>query len=369
MLSGNYGRVRSFDWFGFLLIASLSLMSLLFVYSTTHHATAPYSIFFKKQCAGMLTGFAIYYGISQLDARSLMRWGFFAYFCVLALLVFTIIKGVVGMGGQRWIDLFFFRVQTSELAKLFFPSFATYYLYAYDGGYTTSPSPYRFVPLLITLAVSFVLIAKQPDLGTALVVLFSGLITFWVAGLPTRFFMYGFCVMLLAAPILWPMLKDYQKQRIFVFLGYGSSNKERYQIEQSLIAIGSGGIYGKGFMQGTQNRYQFLPESRTDCIFSVIAEELGFVGVLTVILIYIILALYLFHQTADVAFPYMQALAAGLIAHIMISAFINMGMVMGLLPMVGIPLPLISYGVSNVWITYASLGWLASIARQRTTRR
>ena len=368
MMSGSRRRSLSFDWFGFLLLVTLSLVSLFFVYSTTHHATAPYSIFFKKQLGGVIVGLAIYYGMSQFDARALMRWGFFAYFCVIGLLVFTIVKGAVGMGGQRWIDVFFFRIQTSELAKLFFPAFATYYLYSYDGGYATYPSPQRFIPLLITLAVSFVLIAKQPDLGTAIVVLFSGLITFWIAGLPTRFFMYGFSVLLFTAPLLWPLLKDYQKQRIFVFLGYGSSNKERYQIEQSTIAIGSGGIYGKGFMQGTQNRYQFLPESRTDFIFSVIAEELGFVGALCVIVLYIILTLYLFHQTAHVGFPYMQAQAAGLIAHIMISALINMGMVIGLLPIVGIPLPMISYGVSNLWITYASLGWLASIAQQRTHR-
>lgn len=366
MLLGR--RLFSFDWFCFLLTITLSIMSLFFVYSTTHQAHAPYSLFFKKQLTGTIAGIGIYYGMSQLDARTLMRWGFFAYFCVMALLVFTIIKGTVGMGGQRWIDLFFFRVQTAELAKLFFPAFVAYYLYTGDTEATIRSSAMRFVPLLVLLGISFILIAKQPDLGTAIVVLSSGLITFWVAGLPTRFFVYGFCLLLGVAPLLWPLLKDYQKQRIFVFLGYGKSNKERYQIEQSIIAIGSGGIYGKGFMQGTQNRYKFLPESRTDCIFSVIAEELGFIGVIAVILLYIMLALYLFYRTGQVAFPYMQALAAGLIAHIMISAFINMAMVMGLLPMVGIPLPLISYGVSNVWITYASLGWLASIARQRAHR-
>lgn len=367
MIPAN-SRRYSLDWFGLTLILMLSCIGLSFIYSTTYQTTAAYSIFFKKQFFGTLFGVFIYYVISRIDARSLMRWGFFAYFIVIGLLIFTIIKGAVGMGGQRWIDLFFFRVQTSELAKLFFPAFATYYLYTYDGGFTTNTSPSRFIPLIAFLAISCILIAKQPDLGTAIVVFFTGLITFWMAGLPTRFILYGFLACTCAAPLLWNVLKDYQKQRIFVFLGYGNANKERYQIEQSTIAIGSGGIYGKGFMQGTQNRLQFLPESRTDFIFSVIAEELGFTGASIILIMYIILVIHLCQQTAYVAFPYMNALAAGLIAHIIIAAFFNIGMVMGLLPVVGIPLPLVSYGVSNLLITYASLGWLASIRSQRQER-
>lgn len=362
----NYlSHSKSFDWYAFILVFLLSCCSLAFIYSTTYQPYAPYSLFFKKQAAGIVVGLCIYYGISLIDARTLMRWGFFAYFLVIGLLLVTILKGVVGMGGQRWIDLFFFRMQTSELTKLFFPAFVSYYLFSYDHGYTTSTSFSRFIPLLATLFISCVLIAKQPDLGTAIVLLLSGLVVIWMAGLPTRFFFYGFCCLIITAPLLWPMLKEYQKQRIFVFLGHGNSNKERYQIEQSIIAIGSGGIYGKGFMQGTQNRFQFLPESRTDFIYSIICEESGFIGASIILLLYLILTLYLLQTTSYVAFPYMHAQAVGLIAHSIISALINIGMVIGLVPIVGIPLPLVSYGISNLWITYASFGWLASIKKQR----
>lgn len=355
----------SFDWFAFALILLLSCFSLAFIYSTTYQPQTPYSVFFKKQVAGVITGMCIYYAISLIDARTLMRWGFFAYFIVIGFLLFTLIKGHVGMGGQRWIDLFFFKMQPSELTKLLFPAFVSYYLFSYDHGHTTSTSSSRFVPLLITLGISCVLIAKQPDLGTAILLLLSGLITLWMAGVPTRFFVYGFFGVLIISPLLWPLLKEYQKQRIFVFLGQGNSNKERYQIEQSMIAVGSGGMYGKGFMQGTQNRFQFLPESRTDFIYSIICEESGFVGALFIVITYLILTLYILQTTSHVAFPYMHAQAVGLISHCIIAAFINIGMVLGLVPIVGIPLPLVSYGISNLWITYASFGWLASIKKQR----
>lgn len=351
----------------FGLLCTLASIGLVFIGSATYTPEQPYSIFFKKQLFGVISGIFLYFLCSITDHRTLTRWGYFAYIFVIGLLIFTLIKGHIGMGGQRWINLGFFKFQPSELAKLFFPAFMTHYLYTHKNEY-----PFSFhdlLPLIISLLVSFVLIIKQPDLGTALILLFSGLILLWLAGMHKKVFYYGMVCILITAPLSWHMLKDYQKNRIFVFLGYGESQKERYQIEQSKIAIGSGGAFGKGILCGTQNTLQFLPESRTDFIFSVICEEIGFVGALCILLLYCALFIRIFIFIGYIRNPFTQLLATGLILHILLSALINIGMVTDLLPIVGIPLPLISYGLSNLWITFISFGWLNSIAIRRSVIR
>ncbi len=355
--------LRYFDWISFSLIAVLSAIGLLFVYSATYLPDAPYSLFFKKQLFGILSGFIIYLIFSIVDYRSLNRWGYFIYFIILVLLFFTIIKGSIGMGAQRWISLGLFRFQPSELAKLFLPSFISYYLLTQNdtAQYTLSD----FLPIIALLGMSFMLILKQPDLGTALLIVFSGFTLLWFAGISKRFIVICSVIFLISAPLTWRVLKPYQKKRILVFLGQGAAHKERYQIEQSKIAIGSGGLCGKGITKGTQNIFQFLPESRTDFIFSVIAEEWGFLGVLLVITLYIILFFRLMIIASSLNFLPTILLALGLIIHCIFSCIINMAMVTGLLPIVGIPLPLLSYGISHLWITFASFGWFNSIAIRR----
>lgn len=353
---------RYFDLISFALSLLLAGIGLLFVYSATFKPDVPYSIFFKKQALGILTGIIIYLIFSLFDYRSLCRWGYFIYFAVLGLLVFTIIKGSIGMGAQRWINLFFFKFQPSELAKLFLPAFITYYFY------TEEVDEYRFsnfVPVFLIVALSFILILKQPDLGTALIIVFVALVMLWLVGLPKKYVLWGTLIILVTAPLSWHFLKPYQRQRIAVFLGHGQLHKERYQIEQSKIAIGSGGILGKGFNKGTQNRLMFLPESRTDFIFSVLCEEWGFLGALAILLLYLSLFARIFFILFSEKNFYITLLGFGLLAHIVISTLINLAMVMGLLPIVGIPLPFMSYGISHLWITFASLGWLQSIAIRR----
>jgi len=356
--------VRYFDWLGFFCIIMLSCIGLLFVYSATYKPEVPYSLFFKKQLLGVIGGWIIYATCCSIDYRNLMRWGYFAYLAILGLLIFTILKGSIGMGGQRWINLGLFKFQPSELAKLFFPAFTTYYLITEDDD-SLDVSLRSIAPVLAILAVSFFLIVKQPDLGTALILTFSAIALLWLTGLNRKFFIVGFLSILLCAPILWHCLKPYQKQRLAVFLGEGDIKKERYQLEQAKIAIGSGGKWGKGFLQGTQNKYLFLPESRTDFIFAVICEEIGFVGALCILLLYLGLFFRFYCIITSINAPFIQLLATGIIIHIVISTFINIGMVLGLLPVVGIPLPLVSYGVSNLWITFASLGWFNGIAMRR----
>jgi len=360
MIFLNKRLFRNFDWFSFVLILALAGIGLLFIFSATYKPICPFSVFFKKQLFGVLSGIVLYLICSFIDYRSWMRLGYFLYFIAIGLLIFTLIKGSIGMGAQRWVNLFFFKLQPSELIKLLFPAFVAHYLHTHQN---TERLTFRhFVPLIIMLFVSVFLISKQPDLGTALIVLFSGLIMLWLAGINKKFFIYGFLIVLISAPLSWQFLKEYQKRRITTFLGQGKSEKERYQIEQSHIAIGSGGVFGKGLLRGTQNRLLFLPESRTDFIFSVLCEELGFAGALFVLLLYFMLFMRMITLILAMQTPIMQLFATGLVIHIMLSTLINLLMVAGLLPIVGIPLPLISYGLSNLWVTFISLGWFHSVS-------
>lgn len=352
-----------FDWISFFLTIVLCAIGLLFVFSATYSPAEPYSIFFKKQFLGCISGFGLYFLFCILDYRSLQQYGHTIYLLIIGLLLFTIVKGSIGLGAQRWVNLFFFKFQPSELTKLFFPAYFSYAL-------STDPQapehkPKTFLSMFIMLAVSALLIVKQPDLGTGILVFLSGITLMWCAGLDKKYFIAGIAFFLLTAPISWKLLKPYQKNRVLVFLGAGSLDKERYQIEQSKIAIGSGGIGGKGFLEGTQNKLHFLPEGRTDFIFSVLCEEAGFMGALTLFLLYLLLFLRLLHIITTIQNVYTQLLAIGLMFHMVLATIINCAMVTGLLPVVGIPLPLVSYGISNLWICLASLGWINGIAIRR----
>lgn len=349
----------SFDWISFGLTFLITTIGLLFVYSATTSEAVRFSIYFKKQLFGFISGFFIYLFFCFTDYRKLYRAGYFIYFVVILLLIYTLIKGKIGMGAQRWIDVKLFRFQPSEVAKLFFPPFFTYFLY------TEKDVPLysfdTFVPLLGLLGISSFLILRQPDLGTALVFAFTGLTMLWLAGIGKSFFRWGLLICVLSAPLGWKILKPYQKQRIMVFLGAGDLHKDRYQIEQSKIAIGSGGLCGKGFTQGTQNQLCFLPESRTDFIFSVLCEEWGFLGALFLLVLYLVLCIRILYRISFVPSFFGQLLAVGLWLSIAFSMVINVAMVCGLLPIVGIPLPLMSYGITSLWITLASLGWIQGI--------
>jgi len=348
-----------FDWLSLSIITALSLIGLLFVWSATYNPDVSHSVFFKRQLFGIISGLIIYLICAFSDYRLLLRLGYFCYFIVIALLLFTIIKGTVGMGAQRWINLGIVKVQPSELAKLLLPPFITYYLYTKNSTFIFKNKHFIFILLVVFITV--LLILKQPDLGTALILVFSGLLSVWLAGLNKKWFLSGMLITLLFAPLLWYALKPYQRNRVAVFFGQGQTHKERYQIEQSAIAIGSGGLLGKGFLRGTQNKFQFLPASRTDFIFSVVCEERGLLGALLLLLLYAFLFVRLFIHIMRLPTAFAQLFAFGLIIHIVFSMIINIGMVLGLLPIVGIPLPLISFGTSNLWITFASLGLCQSI--------
>lgn len=354
--------LKHIDWLSLFITTIIAGIGLACVYSATYTNAQPYSPYFTKQLTGTLIGLGIYAVFCVVDFQLLCRWGYFLYFATLGLLIFALIKGSVGMGAQRWIDLKIIKFQPSELAKLFLPAFVVYYLEADDGSEFTFQT---FIPILIVMAISLLLILKQPDLGTALIILFSAIIMLWYAGIAKKFFLWSIILTALAAPLLYACLKPYQKKRIEVFLGAGSDRVERYQVEQSKIAIGSGGMWGKGFLQGTQNRLAFLPERRTDFIFSVFCEEWGLVGASILMLLYAILIIRILLTIQRLRAFFAQLLAIGLLAPVAFSIIINIGMVTDLLPVVGIPLPLMSYGLSHSWITYAALGWINGIIMRR----
>lgn len=345
----------------FFLITILASIGLLFVWSATYSPEQPFSLFFKKQLFGIITGTIIFFVFSFIDYRQWMKWGYILYPCNIALLIFTLVKGSIGLGGQRWIDIGFTKFQPSELTKLLLPAFATYHLFEQN-----TPKKFSFYFILFIIICSFLLIRKQPDLGTALIVTFVGLIYCWLAGIGTRFFIIITFCFIISSPLLWYFLKPYQKQRITVFLGSGNTKKEAYQKEQALIAIGSGGLIGKGLLQGTQNKFHFLPEGRTDFIFAVLSEEWGFCGAFLVLFLYFLLFFYIVFKVVSLNNMYMQLLALSTVLHIFLSVIINISMVLGMLPIVGIPLPFFSYGISHLWITYASLGMFNQICSIKT---
>lgn len=340
---------------------------LTFVFSATYTPEQPISLFFKKQVFGVLSGLSIYLLFCFVDFRRFIQPCYLAYYGVLAVLLYTIVGGMVAMGGKRWVSLYFFRFQPSELAKLLLPMYLGFYFSEHHiKSISERAIPFKdFLFPLAILFLSFVLIRCQPDLGTALIVLFSGLIVLWFIGLPRKFFLWTGVLIMLGAPVLWKCLKPYQQKRIFVLFGYGDAKRERYQVEQSKIAIGSGGLFGKGFLKGTQSKLQFLPEDHTDFIFAVICEEIGFLGAVGILLLFLLLFIRLLSIIYCVPSLSYQAIGLGLMIHILLSVCINIGMVMGMLPVVGISLPMFSYGISNLWITMASLGWLNNIAIRR----
>ncbi len=366
MLKKRY--LQNFDWTITILTLTLLAIGLVFVFSSTYRPERPLSMFFKKQLFGAISGIFIYLFFSFKDLKSITRLGFFSFFLTLILLSYTFLIGFVAKGAKRWISIYFFKFQPSELTKLFLPTFMAYYFTEYKPLKTSHLGKIKFNNFIFPLGILFMtfsLILKQPDLGTALIILFTGIILLWIIGINKKFLIISTLIVIISAPFLWTTLKPYQKQRILVLLGEGDSKKERYQLEQSKIAIGSGGILGKGLLKGTQNKLSFLPEDHTDFIFSVICEEIGFVGALLVFFLFSLLFLKIIIMAIQLSTLSEQIITIGLLLHIMLSFCINIGMVTGILPIVGIPFPLFSYGITNLWITLASLGYINNISMNR----
>lgn len=308
-------------------------------------------------------GFIIMLGLAQVPARYFRFWSPWLYLLGIVLLLAVMVIGDISKGAQRWLDLKVVRFQPSEIMKLAAPMMMAWF-------FADKPLPPRWLHLLggaVITGVPFILIAEQPDLGTALVVGCAGAFVLFLAGL-SWFILIGLTGMLAAVvPLFWVyVMHDYQRQRVLTFLhpetdplGTG------YHIIQSKIAIGSGGIYGKGWLNGTQSHLDFLPEGWTDFIFAAFSEEFGLVGACLLLVLYFFVVargLYMASRAPD---TYGRLLSGSLVLIFFLYAFVNSGMVVGLLPVVGLPLPLFSYGGTSLVTLMAGFGMLMSIYTQR----
>lgn len=300
--------------------------------------------------------------IAQVHPITLNRWSPWLYLLGLLLLAAVLIFGHIGKGAQRWLELGFIRFQPSEMVKLAVPMMIAWFL-------AEKPLPPKIQRLFLAallIVIPVLMIAKQPDLGTSLLVACAGIFVLFLAGISWR--LIGGLVILAAAaaPALWYLMHDYQRQRVLTFLNPESDPLgSGYHIIQSKIAIGSGGLYGKGWLNGTQSQLDFLPERHTDFIFAVLAEEFGLTGVLVILSLYLFIifrGLYIASQAQD---TYGRLLAGSLTLVFFVYLFVNTGMVTGLLPVVGVPLPLISYGGTSLVTLLASFGILMSIHTHR----
>jgi rod shape determining protein RodA len=316
----------------------------------------------QKQLIRLGVGFTTMVLLAQLHPDHLRRWSPLLYTAGILMLLAVILFGEAGKGAQRWLDLGILRFQPSEIFKVALPMMIAWFL----ADKRLPPTiPRLLVAGLMTL-VPVLLIAKQPDLGTALLVASAGAFALFLAGI--SWYLIGAVGLAMAAlgPLAWYLMHDYQRQRVLTFLNPESDPLGTgYHIIQSKIAIGSGGLGGKGWLNGTQSHLEFLPERHTDFIFAVVSEELGLVGVLTLILLYlfiIIRGLYIATQAQD---TYSRILAGALTLVFFVYLFVNAGMVSGLLPVVGVPLPLISYGGTSLVTILIGFGILMSIHTHR----
>lgn len=338
----------------FLLI----ILGLIILFSASNQDSG----MILRQSLRLVVAFGIMLVFAFIPPHKYKLWTPWIYGFGLMLLIAVIGMGKIGKGAQRWLDLGIFRFQPSEIMKLAVPMMTAWY-------FDRQSLPVTFKMLFFASLIIFVpalLIAKQPDLGTGLIVAAAGLSVVFLAGIRLRIIFFLSAGAALMAPFLWHILHDYQKNRIITFLhpendplGTG------YHIIQSKIAIGSGGAIGKGWLEGSQSHLNFLPEHATDFIFAVSGEEFGFVGGVILVILIALISLRGLHIARQAQTSFTRLLAASLSITFFLSAFVNIGMVMGILPVVGVPLPLVSYGGTAMVTFLAGFGILMSISTHR----
>lgn len=300
--------------------------------------------------------------IAQVPPAELARWSVGLYLFGIILLVAVLFYGDMGKGAQRWLDLKVFRFQPSELMKVSVPMLIAYYL----ADKSLPPGISRILLVGILILLPGFLIAKQPDLGTALLVCAAGFSVLFIAGISWRLLISLGILATTTAPLLWYFMHDYQKQRVLTFLNPENDPLGAgYHTIQAKIAIGSGGFYGKGWLNGTQSHLEFLPERSTDFIFAVLCEEFGMLGVLFLLSVYLFIIVRCLYIAVHAQHTFGRLLASGLTLTFFVYIFVNMGMVTGQLPVVGVPLPLISHGGTSMVTLMAGFGMLMAIHTHR----
>jgi len=352
-------KYKDFDWVLLGIAAAIFTAGLFFIFSATYSKNADFIV---KQIAWFLIGALFFIAIININYRKIISLGYVFYFLSLVSLLLVFFFGSKRLGAQRWLELGAFNLQPSEFAKLFI----TLALIQYLTEHKIEKGVKNIAAAFFLMLVPFALIIIQPDLGTALMLVPVFFVLLYVWGIRLRHLIFIIAAGLAMSPLGWFLLKDYQKDRLMVFmnpdvdpLGAG------YTIIQSRIAIGSGGIFGKGWLGGTQNQLNFLTERHTDFIFSVAGEEWGFAGGIILLALYFILikrALDIARKTDD---PCGVLAACGMVTIIGVQVIVNISMTIGIMPVVGLPLPLVSYGGSSLLVTMMALGLLESIAIHR----
>ena len=345
------------SWFFVLVITMVASVGFIMLYSAAKGNIDPWA---SRQMIRFGAGFLIMLFIAIVDIRKWMKYAEFIYVVSLILLIAVEVKGSVGMGAQRWINIGFFHIQPSEVMKISLVLYLAKYFHGSSLQEIESFS-HMLIPLFLIL-IPVALVMKQPDLGTAMLLLMCSTIILFLVGVQTWKFVTAGGLGLLLIPIAWQFLRDYQKQRILTFfdperdpLGAG------YHILQSKIALGSGGLFGKGFLKGTQSHLEFLPEKQTDFIFTMLAEEFGMVGCLTLLFLYMIIVVYGYLMSLRSQNFFGKILGIGITTNFFLYFFINIAMVIGLVPVVGVPLPLISYGGTAMLTLMAGFGFILCV--------
>ena len=316
----------------------------------------------ERQLIRLAIAFVTLFAVAQVPPRLLLRITPWVFIIGVLFLVAVLVTGEVSGGAKRWLNLYIVRFQPSEIMKLAVPMMVAWYL----AEARLPPNRWQLLATTVLIAVPMLMIAKQPDLGTALLIASSGFFVVFLAGLQWRLLGFFAVLMTAAAPAIWHFMHDYQRQRVITLLNPESDPLgSGYHIIQSKIAIGSGGIYGKGWMNGTQSQLDFLPERSTDFIFAVLGEEFGLLGILVLFTFYIFIVVRGIIISIQAQDTYTRLLAGSLSMTFCVYFIINTGMVTGLLPVVGLPLPLISYGGTSVVTLMAGFGILMSIQTHR----
>jgi rod shape determining protein RodA len=357
--------IAQLPWRMLLLVIAIAGFGLLVLYSAAGGSLMPWAL---PQGARFAAFMALAIAMSHLRVDRLKQAAFPAYAVVLVLLMLVEALGFVGGGAQRWLNLGIIRLQPSELMK---PVIVLTVAYFYDLLPSAEIRRWSAIwPAAALIAFPAALILVQPDLGTATMVAAGGLTVMFLAGLPLRLFVGGAAILAVAGPVAYSSLHDYQQRRVLIFLDPSADPLGAgYHISQSKIAIGSGGIFGKGFLNGTQSHLDYLPEGHTDFIFATMAEEWGLMGGLFLIVCFALVIRWGIGVALDARSRFTRLAAAGLTTTIFFYVAINLMMVMGLAPVVGIPLPLVSYGGSAMLTIMLCLGALMSIERDNRRDR
>jgi rod shape determining protein RodA len=328
------------------------------LFSAAQGSLSPWA---EKQILHFAIFFPIMLIVGIIDVGVWYRYSYFIYGITIIALIFVYFGGHTAMGATRWINIGFFRLQPSELTKISLILALARYFHSINQEYVNNLL-FLFWPLVMII-VPFILVVKQPDLGTGVILLMVGVLLFFMAGVSIKKFVFAGIIMLVSVPTLWSFLHEYQKKRVMIFLNpeldpFGAG----YNIIQSKIAIGSGGLLGKGLFQGSQSQLNFLPEHQTDFIFTMFAEEFGFLGALTLLVLYAIIIIYGFFIALNCRHQYGRLLSMGFTILFALHIFVNVAMVMGVLPVVGAPLPLLSYGGTIMMTMMIGFGLLISVS-------